>query len=722
MASIIKNIKLTNVAFTMCNTQYDVSVRFTIDVKASGAFPEKYYLIWYENETFVSPFELSLTPLLGACESGTIYRGSIAEGALSEFSPDIGKRCSVRISDSTNESDARTLCSTSIPVITDLYNNIDGHYDGKNLIVKWETTTLNRTITKLQFTDNQSVYTGESGKTYIEISRPLMDFTSDIVTSFSLNSYWSMQYGDTDVKCISTGISSPNITFFTSTPTLKAVNLSDENSLSLVFSVPETLRNSNPKFRADYILDGEVIETDTGDIEVPTSGDCQVTERIPVRILPIISKLSLRLYLCSNNICTIINCQSNEVSLAIPQIATSIVGVSAIAKFSLDNANGYYVSVDDEIEDNPVYDDQKQYPLGEVLDKCVKVAPLFINKAGSVQGLYSNSEPFFKEGFYADVNSMRYLNNPTASNLSVTIDEKLFGKALSSSISSGAFTLEEQPNKYVLSIDYSTEYTKNNLAVFIERLFDSSNPITPFGYYRIRDVIARLSPYAYEDAMFYYCSAEKGRLWNELLPGLILKIETAYFNRQTSIGENDNNGFIKGAVSEYNICFNGTNLEFDSCFDYVSGSWTSQTFNNTDFSGLVDMFWSNFRSPYYRIVYPSAYYPSTRFPHTDDDGQVIISNVAPNVSEITSHDSIIYRGRTAITTEMTVTVNNQTIKTPLGTTIENLKARYGGGKVTLKRQTGLGHALPVYFKENTIGNYNFDKSFFLFNGDHITIK
>lgn len=714
----VKDIKLTNVIFSKSNSQYKISIRFIIEISASGTLPESYTLFWYENSSLINTYPLSVTPP-PTTYSASGYNAEITAEALSTFTPDITKNCTVRIGISINEAETKSLCKTEIPVITGIYDNISGTYDGVNFCITWENPSP-KILTQLQFKDNNSIFTSKSGKKYIEFSRPLIDFSKDEALSFTLYSYWDTQYENTAVKCISKGIASPETDVFTSTAVLKSVSL-NEGTLSIFFTLPDSLAQTNPKCRADLILNGQTLASFEKLPITKNTTNYSAQILIPDKFKAILSKISLRLYI-SSAIDTLIDSRDNIVSLGKPSVTTTIDGINAAANFLLDTADAFYVLTDGETEEKLIYTNSETYSQESVINKEVKAAPAFIkSESVIVKGIYSESVPFFKKGFYASETNIKYLNTSNADSVVIPINEVIMPAGFLDTIEEAAFKLENNEAGSVLTITYSNEKKKVDLSSFINKLLNAN--ISPYGYYKIRDLLARLTPCEYSDRIFFYCSAEQRMLSNELMPGFTLKIETAHFNRQTSAESKADNGFIKGPVSEYDINFNGTDLEFNSCFDYVSGSWTSALIDsNTDFGGLIDMFFSNFQSPYYRIIYPSAYFLSSRFPKTDDDdGQIKICTAMPN-EEVSSINTVKFRGRTAITTEITITVNQQLIKIPLGTTLESLKARYGTSQISMRRQTGLGSLLPVYFTENTVGTYNFDKNFYLLAGDDILIN
>lgn len=331
---------------------------------------------------------------------------------------------------------------------------------------------------------------------------------------------------------------------------------------------------------------------------------------------------------------------------------------------------------------------------------------------GKICESYGIESGYMKESaFWADSDGINY----TKLGNSFAIEGEVFQTTLADAIEHEPFKLSKKDDIYMLDIaEDKTLLTPNNLKGFINELFNAN--ILPYAYYKISDIIARLAPCAYSDGLYYYCRAANGGMYSELLPGFSLKVETAYFNKQSSPEKHDDQGLIKGAVSEYDVSFNGTHLEFNSGFDYIAGSWSSAAVaSNNCFGGLIDLFWVGHRSPYFRVIYPSSYFDSTHYPQ-DDDKNICLCTAEPNIIDAELSTMIYFRGRAAVTLEITVTVNNQPLKVSLGTTVGKLIARYGGGTFTMRRQTGLGYALPVRY-----ANAAHLLNLFLLAGDSISL-
>ncbi len=685
----VKNIRVTAVNFSKIETGFDVAVNFETEISAAGENPTDFFIFWYEDDVFKNNYKLTKSQtMLSLWTIGT-----------TNFQPDVNKKCTLRIGYSTDHTLAEQICKYPAAVVTQSYTNIKGTYNGRKFFVTWDKFTKPVT-TKLQFTHDHSFYESEIGKKYIEFDLSPRELESGMILDFKLLS--CLETNNNGYKCLSMGIDSASVKAYSSAIVPICAAKAGEN-IELKLDIPNYTALSVNK-------DGRILKKTDYQI-TKTEDSCKVVilrEDIPASLKDTV----LRTYIRIGDFVTEIDLPDNILPLGTPDVTTELDGVNGKLRFSMDGADGYYLLIDGDTPQTE-YTGEKIYAQSDVLGKTAQVAAAYAWENKSLIGPYSEPVPFFKEAFYANETGLTYYSEYGKESVSVSLDEKIYDDAEFAGIELGPFKLTS--GNYTFTIDYTKGLTVDNLKSFINKLFD--NPISvdepndtparnlkikPYGYYRINDLIARLSPCAYADGLFYYCRAANGGMSNELMPGFSLKVETAYFNKQSSASAEDDNGFIKGAVSEYDVCFNGTNLEFNSCIDYIGESWTSASLKpNDDLGGLIDLFRFDLRSPYFKVVYPSAFFGSSHFPQTGDDGNILLCTEEPNIADYTDKKKLMrFRGRAAITTEITVNVNDRAVKVPLGMTVGKLTAIYGGGKLTMRRQTGLGYAVPVYFADS----------------------
>jgi hypothetical protein len=742
--SNVNQVKLLSVSFDKTGAdQYNVEVIFQVDWKISGSSVDKFYLLWSEDH------ENPVSYLLNAGiinSSKSHYCASISTSVLSTFKPNISKSCIVDVGYSVSGStEVDNGTNANIPAMTETHQGITGTYDGDNYFVKWNKFSTTNALTKLQFDRTGTLIKSNPSENFLKFYYPSLIYAENNILKFTLQPIVtaSISGGSNgeEYSCVSSGIVSDTIkTYVSSTKFIDIGQISNDNKLTVSFELINALLTETPlKCRAVFQKDGHEIFYADSDITV-TAGNtnpCTASFDIPSNFVEFLNNMEIRIYLSSGNIITVLSSADNTVSLAVPEMKIDSYLSSVEVTCSLKGADQYTLNMGETGKTSK--DGAATYKVTDCISKTIKARAqyLYTDATGKlISGPYSNTVPILQNYFCVDSSSVKFSNaaNGSLATGDITIDFEMFKSRLTSPISANPFTLTPVPSSVAYHLTFNADaslYTVTNLDAFVKALFEQN--ITAAGYYKLREIIARLSPCTHIDRLYYYCSAsQSGRatsnMQSELLPGFTLKIESAYFNHQTSPSDSPNNGFIKGAVSEYAVSLDDNDiLEFDSNFAYVAGNWSTPfTPDNNDISGMVDLFNASFKSSYYRIVYPTAYYPGDDFPDTlKRDGSVQIFAVDPSQPKpnIESDGGFSFRGRPAVTTQITVTVGGEQMVIPLGTTIAKLKARLGEGIVTkMYRQTGFMGLAPVLFNENLINTKDFDNGFFLLAGDNITIE
>jgi hypothetical protein len=626
-----------------------------------------------------------------------------------------------------------TICPYTFPIVTDLYSGVTGGFCGNELSVKWNNFVTRSVVTQLQFETTYEVYTSGDNSNYMDIKLPPALYMPDTIKSFRLSSLIYVSYGGDKTKYPSFGIKSSVISFYTSQ--LKLVQAGETisgntHALAVSFTLPPVYVSDNmPKVYAEFYKDGRLLYiTDRMSIAKPQSGTvCNVSIAVPQEINNILYETELILYLCSPEIATSGQTIYSKISLERPVLFYDTDGIKARVDFNNSNADFYFLNIDG--DETKCYNDYIMGNFGDYNNKVIKAAPAFLAYKDTIKGLYSEPVTFTKEFFaVSDTNVLYNGRNLDNKIISFEINTEIYAEHLSAEIVNSPYKLTPAPSKaeYMFSIDIANDalFTADNLSKFITAIFsakksdETDNIITPYGYYKLRDLIGRYSPCSFADLLGFYCGAAV--LSNELLPGFVLKVEAEYYNQQSSQYSDNDNGFVKGAVSEYTVSLNGNNIEFNSCLSNILGTWTSQLFSDTmDFGGLIDLFFDKFKSSYYQVVYPSSFFDSNHGASNQSVNNTCIVSVSPDKLPVDiSAKPVFFRGRTSVTTEITVIINENPVNIPLGTTLAKLSAKYGNAKFEVKRQDGSGNAIPVYFTGDASAAYN---NFFLFLGDVISI-
>lgn len=417
----------------------------------------------------------------------------------------------------------------------------------------------------------------------------------------------------------------------------------------------------------------------------------------------------------------------NGISLKAPKLSVSFEEENkALLTWEYDNTycSGYQIYADQTPLPELVYGNQYLIENGkEYINKKLTVVPI----VGQIKGPVSNEVVLFQKAYYdiADQNGHRIYYNQNSYGERMTrvlLPTSVFDPVLKMKITTDFFTISSSVEGYVLEIDRTKAVSESQYETILMMLFDKG--LTIEGYYKLRNVLARILSSDLEQSLFYYCSMNKNSYMADLMPGMILVTETAAYQKQNAAVNDDRNGYIKNGVSEYPISLSGNGsssvLEFDSFIGQIAGNFGSgnQGTYRHNYAGLTDFFHSNVRKPFYKIVYPVSFLdssnPGTSYP--SDNITLIAASKYSDIKEIdtaTVNDlllpHIIFRGRSSATIKITVFVNQMPVTVGIGTTLCKLLEQYAVllpiervkmGKIRLLRETGLenGEMAEVIFR------------------------
>ena len=347
------------------------------------------------------------------------------------------------------------------------------------------------------------------------------------------------------------------------------------------------------------------------------------------------------------------------------------------------------------------------------------VAPFY----GPKQGPFSSPVSLFKRGFYPETSaqgelSLRFCDISYAQDkLEISISYPLFPSAIETE-SVPPLSISVKDSGYLLTIERQP-LAKNVWEQWIGALI--AKGLTHTGYYRLLNIVMRTGVIPACD-LLYYCAGIDSGSFADVMPGMILRVQTADYIRQPEKALDDIEGYVTGGTSEYLMSLREKDgsawFEADSFLENVIGGWSpgsgagSASANLVAGGGLIDMFQSSMRVPYYRLHYPGSFYASD-VPGSFYPSDNIILMAAPSMDSMNNASNspdapgipyMIFRGRSSVTLCFTVFVNNKPVSVPVGTTLGKLAARYGiysagtealSGNVRLYRETALEGQPPA---------------------------
>lgn len=447
-------------------------------------------------------------------------------------------------------------------------------------------------------------------------------------------------------------------------------------------------------------------------------------------------RCTLVLYHCTDAICTISCTGENSVALCSPTLVEPYADQQGIRlcweyagageQFTVEGGGG---------SSGTTYKRQITMSCSSLADLDGK----FTVRAG--RGPRSASVTAFQPGFYPTGTGMRFFAKSSAeTTISVPLGDGFFSKPLTSKLTKGSLEVDTEN---VLSIDKSSVLTQSELKEWFNLL--GQNNITPSGYYRMRQLLARLAFAENEDVLRAYCGLEKGMHSADIFPGALLGIQAAAYQFQTGSRDAENAGMTPQTTDWYTISLSeladGQVLCMDSFINRVQQDWmpfNGNVGNSFYLSGGLDFFLKTVRKPYMRICYPLYFQLGDHVPTPYNSDNVVILT-ASSFAELEtaaktlmdtptaeiSVPHIICRSRATVSLRQTIYLNGTATQVPVGAVLSELvqpySACYGSSAfsgVSLRRKA-IGEWVPVqlqWFKDEVIGSLP------LLDGDRIEVK
>ncbi len=224
---------------------------------------------------------------------------------------------------------------------------------------------------------------------------------------------------------------------------------------------------------------------------------------------------------------------------------------------------------------------------------------------------------------------------------------------------------------------------------------------TAFGMQTVQAAIARAMPQTFAETLLYSYGFTGSSGWVDLRPGMVLRVE--YESYQTMGAATPDqamlNGFITSAVAEYQITRSAKDAEGFTTLDAFIGLLTGLggtkvkpppivSNKQAGGGGLIDSGYPAMQQAFLRLVYPPSF-PNTNQPGTPYPEFNAVLIAATKLSELeaatgdvrkggqvdTKFGVLYFRGRTTLTPQIRVWVNDVEQYVPVGTTVGQILAQ-----------------------------------------------
>lgn len=245
---------------------------------------------------------------------------------------------------------------------------------------------------------------------------------------------------------------------------------------------------------------------------------------------------------------------------------------------------------------------------------------------------------------------------------------------------------------YELTIRTDSLLNRTDYDAFISGLYPH---LTPRAMYRILEVIARGAFQDVEDMLYYHCGLQPDKRRTDIRPGFSLRLEQAVYMPKDQMNGEDASGFVGNHTAEYLVSLaygkNMEYLEFDSFLSLMDEEIYAPVENaevKPVGAGIIDLCAVRMRQPFYQLQYPQGMYASDKEPDIFAESHVRmiaspgwedtplpaggVLSEAGQTGEGLPVQSLMFRGRSALTLLISVTVNGTEKRLPVGTTVRKL--------------------------------------------------
>jgi hypothetical protein len=344
--------------------------------------------------------------------------------------------------------------------------------------------------------------------------------------------------------------------------------------------------------------------------------------------------------------------------------------------------------------------------------------PLFVNYNITKANTFALSDPnVWKKGYYeveistgTPSTAKKYImfaeqkSDLTATTVDYTLPLLVNFKA-EKSIAVDGISLSKTTSAQTLTliIDKTKPLTADNFKSFLTQLFDDTiidGAIAPQSYYELRGIISRTAVFDAAEANYIVHGIGQISIggtnyysYEDLLPGVVLRVRTSGFRRQVSPETESLQGYYQDSMSDYYIEYNTAKqrLEFDTNLSLLVDKWTYikptdvVSFAEEQFGGAVDFALDRVCKPYARVISTGGFFSSSSLEDSLSPGtgmSVFFGDSVKQLNDVTTLikvtlPNLTFRGRAALTVCVTVFFKGSPVIIPAGTTLKAFTLRYG---------------------------------------------
>lgn len=274
-----------------------------------------------------------------------------------------------------------------------------------------------------------------------------------------------------------------------------------------------------------------------------------------------------------------------------------------------------------------------------------------------------------------------------------------------------AFSTTDPPYSYKLTMqassavwNFNADAIRADIVTAYQTLLASlvQLKVTPLGWRMVQDAISRAMPQTFAESLFYAYAFVPGDGYIDLKPGMLLRAD---FESYQYLGPGQTlskyvDGFVSTSSAVYDIgsyvtASNQWLTGFDSFLSLVTQTGSTvpppQTEGSTSSGGggIIDLYYSQFRKPYVRLVYPTEILNDrTAEARTPFNVAVLAANDYQTLANATQNlrnaqplpgevAATYMRGRTMISACIRVWLDGQSLVVPVGSTVGNLLESVG---------------------------------------------
>jgi hypothetical protein len=259
----------------------------------------------------------------------------------------------------------------------------------------------------------------------------------------------------------------------------------------------------------------------------------------------------------------------------------------------------------------------------------------------------------------------------------------------------------------------------------------STNKATPWGIWVLQQAIARVMPQTFAETLFYAYGLLPTGQSADLRPGMILRVAYAAFDTPATKPPVWSTGYAGAAAVDYELgdYFDSGGrtwlVGFDAFVAWLASNSivtvpdpqtmapppSGPAYSESGAAEAADLFFPDFRQPFYRLFFPSSLQPTTPPAQqlTAQQFTIAAAGTWPVISSAKAWPSqgvkvAYFRGRAVVKLAIRVVVNGVEEVVPIGTTVGNVLDRLG------RRPPSTSVGLRGVTLERSLGPAVFDPS------------